>query len=220
MEFLAHLGPNAFEEIYGEVVSSALFTLVNKKTDSTNVIAYRAIGEPSPLHKAKALLKSDTSNDLVFTIGQGDILGLPQSPIAYWLGPNAVRLMKGTVLNEIANIIQQVITSDNPRFLRFLWETPPSARWQGYLKADGYKKWAGLEQYKVEWECEGSRIKNRIVEKYDYLEGNWIWLLKTESIGLPSLTYSLMASGSLGIRRVSDGMFCDTVSPTIVLSKH
>jgi len=56
IEGVAHLGPNAFEEISGEVVQSVLFTLSNAPPPAAHrLTAFRLIGLKSAAEKAKLL---------------------------------------------------------------------------------------------------------------------------------------------------------------------
>ncbi|HEY8504943.1 MAG TPA: hypothetical protein VIL46_10200, partial [Gemmataceae bacterium] len=49
---LAHLGPRAFEEIGGEVVNIALFTLCSASPDPEHrLVAFRLVGPTSPAEK-------------------------------------------------------------------------------------------------------------------------------------------------------------------------
>ncbi len=222
IETLAHLGPHAFGEITGEVVNVVIFTIANATfTEKHRLTAIRVIGPKNPEEKDKLLRLMIANGITLNVIKQQDILDVPTAPITYWLGPGAIRLLKGSKIGDYAEIVQQIITANNPRFLRYAWETPNNtARWHVYLKAGGYKKWIGFEQTRVDWEQDGIRLKESIIAKYPYLKGNSGWLLKTDSVGKPSLTYSLMAQGSLGVRRVPNGAMCDSVSPTIILTRQ
>ena len=56
LEGVAHLGPNAFEEISGEVVQSVLFTLSNAPPSAAHrLTAFRLIGLKSAAEKARLL---------------------------------------------------------------------------------------------------------------------------------------------------------------------
>ena len=56
IESLAHLGPNAFEEISGEVVQNAMFVLNNATPHPEDrIVAFRLVGLKSPAEKAGVL---------------------------------------------------------------------------------------------------------------------------------------------------------------------
>jgi hypothetical protein len=99
-------------------------------------------------------------------------------------------------------------TKDDQRFLRFHWEAGNAHRWIPFTKGGGYKKWVGLEHYAVDWSPDGVRVKESVLERYPYLKGNYGWLIKHEDWHRkPGLTYSLMAQGSLAMRRMNCAIF-------------
>jgi hypothetical protein len=220
IEGLAHLGSSAFEEIEGVVVSNSMFSIVKIPCAFNHkLFSLRLTGLDTPAKKDSAIVLALTQPilEIVFRTSQVDLLRVENTPITYWLGPSTRRFLDRLQLGESTRIVQQVITADNSRFLRYSWETSiPIDRWWRYVKGGGYRKWAGLENMRIEWDDEGIRLKESITAKYPYLNGNWSWLVKAESLGLPSLTYTLMAQGSLGVRRVRENTLCDSASPTIV----
>ena len=56
IEALAHLGPNGFEEISGEVVQNAMFVLANRAPSAEHrMIAFRLVGLKSAAEKGRVL---------------------------------------------------------------------------------------------------------------------------------------------------------------------
>jgi len=137
---------------------------------------------------------------------QKAFLTIPQSPLCYWLRPRFFELLAGKTLGDVADVVQGLATADDARFVRFVWEAPPpqygipvrSRRWVPFEKGGGYGKWFGHHWWVVDWEHGGARIKafpGSVVrnENYYFREG---W------------TYSALARGSLGFRRMdSAGVF-------------
>jgi hypothetical protein len=80
------------------------------------------------------------------------------------------------------------MTSDNNKFLRLWWEVSNSRtkfdaisdddaassgkRWFPHNKGGGAVRWYGNQDYLVDWEDRGSRIKSTVISKYPYLNGN------------------------------------------------
>lgn len=221
LESLAHLGPNAFDEIGGEVVNVSLSVFaVSRPPNSHRLTAFRLIGPKTTADKALLLREAVSRLDHAVATRpvQMRFLDVPHSPLCYWLRERFFELLAGPKLQDAARIVQQIITSDNGRFLRFAWEGPQAtASWVPYLKAGGYGRWTGFHQMVLDWRSKGSRIKSLILEKYEYLNGNWGWLVKEETLFKPGLTYSLMAGGCLGVRRVDPGAACDSASPFIAV---
>ena len=218
---IVHLGPNAFEEIGGEVVNCVLFTLQKKSPINTHRInCYRLVSADNPLKKIEILKNAIVNNNhqIVTKPFQNKFHEIPGSPICYWLSEKLIQTLSGDKLGNHAKIVQQVITSDNNRFLRAFWEVSPSSkRWIEYLKAGGYSRWSSFENMVLDWHPEGNRLKNNIVQKYPYLHGNWGWLIKEETFWREGWTYTLMAQGCLGVRKLNPGFVCDSVSPTIIM---
>ncbi len=219
IEALAHLGPHAFAEIGGEVVNTALFVFARTEPRPEHrLTAFRLVGPNSPEEK-EGLLKSvlqGAAPGVLFRPLQVRFLTIPLAPLCYWLRERCFELLAGRTLGEGAKIVQQIITADNTRFLRFIWEWLPGGnRWLGYLKAGGYRRWTGFEQMVLDWRGDGSALKNSIVEKYEYLKGNWGWLIKEDTFGVPGWTYTLMARGCVAVRRLDRHSVCDSASPTL-----
>jgi hypothetical protein len=105
-------------------------------------------------------------------------------------------------------VVQGLATANDPRFVRFVWETPPSEwvkqvrsrRWVPFEKGGGYGKWFGHHWWTVDWEKDGARIKQtpgpRVQNEQYYFREGW--------------TYSYMARGCVGLRQLSgEEVICD-----------
>src|SRR5205823_1667881 len=100
-------------------------------------------------------------------------------------------------------------TKNDERFLHFFWEIDTGeARWANFTKGGGYSKWIGLEWHVVDWHPTGERIKQYVLQRYPYLNGNYGWLIKYEDWHFKAgLTYSRMARGSMGARIMDNSIF-------------
>ena len=200
IETLAHLGPRAFSEISGEVVNICLFSLVNRiPTDLQQFAAFRLIGPQGPAAKEELLRKTigNTKSRNLFFPFQNSFVSIPESPIVYWVGADLLSLLRSDlrICNE-ADVRRGLDSGHDERFVRFFWELslPPNG-WYPYSKGGGYKKWSGLEHWVLDWRKgpEGfNGVKGARVQNVSYYFK-------------PFLTYSLMAQGSLGVRRVMAG---------------
>ncbi|RRR74016.1 MAG: BREX-1 system adenine-specific DNA-methyltransferase PglX [Candidatus Viridilinea halotolerans] len=208
VEGLAHLGPNAFEEISGEVVQAALFTLTNTTPSAAHRFsAFRLIGLKSAHEKERVLR---TAADAVASMPlQNDLLAIPETPMVYWLRPKFFELLQGYMLGDVARVVQGITTADDQRFVRFLWEVKPDTigkSWMSYEKGGGYAKWFGHQYWVVNWVNYGSLIKSSPTsvirnEQYHFTNG---W------------SYSYMSRGSLGLRRLEgEGIFSHQASAVI-----
>src|SRR6266487_3802308 len=126
IEALAHLGPNAFEEISGEVVQSALMTLENRKPSSVHrMTAFRLVGLKSVGEKVKMLqqVQQIPIHQIGYSPQQADLLSIPEMPLVYWLRPRFFQLLQSSFrLHDLADVRQGMATADKERFLRYFWE--------------------------------------------------------------------------------------------------
>ena len=203
IELMAHLGPNAFNEISGEVVSVALFVVSAVKASNTaKTVGIRVTGDSDPSIKERELrlASADCSRRSVNTILQLMFLRIPTSPILYWLrgGLLDVFVNPKSRIGDLANVCAGLSTGANPRFVRGNWECATGRRWVAYEKGGGLCKWWGLRIWSVDWENDGHRIKR--------FDGSAV---RAESLYFTSgLTYTGMAQGSLGARLLAgDGIF-------------
>ncbi len=85
IETLAHLGPNAFEEINGEVVKSVMFTLLNQAPlPGHKIVAFRQIKLKSVQEKAEYLKRKKISIDLRFLVDQDILLNVKNSVVSVY----------------------------------------------------------------------------------------------------------------------------------------
>ena len=197
IESLAHLGSNAFEEINGDVVQSAMFILLNQKPEINHeMIGIRLVGFKNVKQKKEILIDSAISfdNKNVSLSDQNALLAIPDSPLVYYLNNEIFLLLtQGRKLKEIAEVRQGLATADDNRFLHFTWEVlSVSERWATFTKGGGYCKWFGQNWYHVDWAYGGSRLRafNKSVLRSVnyYFRSGW--------------SYSLISSGNLGVRRI------------------
>ncbi len=143
------------------------------------------------------------SHPAVFRPLQAKFLTIPQTPLCYWLRDRFFELLAGRTLGEVADVCQGLATADDPRFVRCTWEVPPEEwvrgvrqrRWVPFEKGGGYGKWFGHHFWAVDWEHNGARIKafprSFIRNEERYFKEGW--------------TYSYMARGSIGVRKLEGG---------------
>lgn len=214
---LAHLGPRGFEEIGGEVVTVALFTLrAQGPPPEHRMTAFRLVGPKSPAEKNRLLRRAIAGKapGIVSTPQQSDLLAIPETPFVYWLRPRFFELLRSERrLSDVAEVRQGLATADNERFVRCFWEVPElgvvengkpvRGRWFWYAKGGRYQKWAGLEWLVVDWANDGKEIRSfvgpdgRLASRPQNIEYYF----------RPGLTYTLMARGSMGVRFMDRSAF-------------
>ena len=172
---VVHLGTKAFEEISGEVVQTVAFVTQNDinhnyKTD------YRRLVSLDADKKRKNLL----DNQYRFFKNARDFSAIPGSPISYWMPEKVFQIYKDyPLISEISNTRQGLKSSDDKRFIRYLWEVDDrkiahqissteeassSGKKWFLLNKGGQDKWYGNYIYLINWENDGEEIKNYAIE--------------------------------------------------------
>jgi hypothetical protein len=144
-------------------------------------------------------------------IEQAALLGDGQSSsfILHHRMPSSLTSSKQTV-RDIAQVVVGLQTSDDRRFVRYVWSVPPDrTRWIVHNKGGGYDRWFGLNQHVLDWG------EGRPLFEADPRSGIGVktWF---ESEGW---TYTWFANGALGLRKkepgwsfgraASSGVFCE-----------
>ena len=125
-------------------------------------MALRAIREPTVAYR--------------YVSSASDFNRIPGSPMAYWASEAVMDAFDiGQPLGDIASSRVGMTTSDNARFLR-LWPEvglcrigfdmhsreearKSECRWFPCHKGGEFRKWYGNNDYLVDWECDGERIR-------------------------------------------------------------
>lgn len=110
--FLARLGPGAFETISGEVVQAILLTQTRGiKEDNFELHGIDASGSRFPQEKAAILLTGK-----VLRVSQSSQLLHPNQTIAL------ENLQQESLIVSFAESVKGLTTGDGPRFIKFFWE--------------------------------------------------------------------------------------------------
>jgi len=223
---MAHLGERAFDTIGGAVVSTTAFVCRNTSMKSYAGAFIRAISGRNESEKQEILLAAaGGSPDSLFRISQSELVGVPGTPIAYWLS-ESVREAFGNFdpLRSISVPRQGNTTTDNERFVRFWPEvSKPSLgtdfasaedfnaerkKWVPYNKGGGSRRWYGQNDSVVNWEQNGREIKaiphSVIANEKSYFS--------------PGLTWSTISTNDIGFRHFGHGFLFDNKGACIFIS--
>jgi hypothetical protein len=202
IEAIAQLGTGAFDEIGGAVVQCAMFVLKSSIPGPDHTLLGIRLTEIGSATEKASALRTRVRSHNGLRRSQRTLLGIPEAQVLYWLDDNLLRLMtqSNNKLGALGFIGKGMSTSDNNRFVRFAWETPSQAEWIHYAKGGGYKRWGGLEQHRLDWRQNGSRLK--LMPGFTLRNADLV-----RATGHPGITYSLVAGGNLGVRRITRGMF-------------
>lgn len=119
---------------------------------------------------------NDPNCGYCYTADQTKFNQIPGSPVAYWLSEAFYNVFsKGELLGQIANSKQGIATADNNTFLR-LWQEVNikcisfncsnheeaknnGFKWFPYNKGGVFRKWYGNNDYIIDWEFDGERLR-------------------------------------------------------------
>ncbi len=205
---LAQLGSGAFEEIGGEVVNIALFTLRTASASNKHrLTGFRLVGPKSTVEKAALLCKgiAGKAPSVVSTPLQADFMHIPDSPFVYWLRPRFLELFRESPrLGTMVTVRDGISSGDTDRVLRYHWGILSSNHWRWHEKGGGFSKWSGLSHHVIDWSGDGEVVREQ--------KGGFI--RNPGFFGRPGLIYSRFARGSLGAR-VFQGFSFDTATRAV-----
>lgn len=208
IEALAHLGEHAFHDSSAAGAFATQFVLARTEPGPDHrLTAFRLVGPKSPEEKdallRAALRAKRGQHPEVFRPIQARFLAIPQAPLCYWLRERFFELLAGPTLGDAADVCQGLATSDDARFVRFVWEVSTRElavsvqlrRWVPFEKGGGYGKWFGHHFWTVDWEQEGARIKafpaSVVRNEQHYFQEGW--------------NYTGIVRGCLGLRLLESG---------------
>jgi hypothetical protein len=163
--------------------------------------------------KQSALLKRESAHRTL----QRNLRTSPRGAWCYWLTARQ-RDVFATLpkLGEISPPRQGLATTDNARFVRFWWEVPTNDTWFPYVKSGRNRRWYESPQHRVNWRDDGAQIKQSIVERYPYLDGQWQWVAKNaQHYFKPGITYSYLTSGQFSARQLGAGAIFDVAGSSL-----
>ncbi|PMM07174.1 type II restriction endonuclease [Vibrio splendidus] len=133
-----------------------------------------------PIHNER--LKTATSNDFK---------KIPGLPVAYWMLDSFLNTFNYPKLKQFTEGEGKNVTSDNDKFMRFLWEVPIDTvgrdkKWLIYAKGGAYRKWFGNLEYVVNWSPEArsyykSHLSGRIISEDQWYRQGITWTPLTSS---------------------------------------
>jgi hypothetical protein len=153
----------------------------------------------------------------VFHVHPANFNRIPGSPFAYRLSNADIGVFStGITLGEIVSLREGINTGDNDRFLRRWWEVSfdrvsfdtrpgavPLTKWVPHKKGGPYRKWAGNQEYVLNWANGGSEIRKfprstpRNIQHFFFESASW----------------GRISSGDFSMRLYSEGYSFDSTGP-------
>ena len=157
-----------------------------------------------------------------FETVQSNFKKIPSNPIAYWISDNAFRICdEQKVFEDFATTRAGMITGNNNMFMRMWHEVDYSKfgigmhsreeaieskkKWFPYNKGGDYRKWYGNNEFVVNWENDGSYMRNFKDEKGKILAHAF----NLEYIFKENVTWSSLSSYKFAARYTDYGFLYD-----------
>ncbi len=217
IQTMAHLGSRAFPEISGEVVQATAFVMQGKHLDGFKPVFFRLVDTEQDQKETE--LRSGL-NRFDSTI-QDDFKKIPGSPVAYWVSEKVREVfILGKYVDDVAEPKSGLSTTDNNQFLKFWFEVSylkigfgitsiintqdSDYMWFPFVKGGDFRKWAGNEEYVVNWKNNGRDIREktkgaaggRIVSPEFYFKTGVTWSGISSSLpSMRKMTNSIFGSG-------------------------
>ena len=219
IDSLLHLGPRTFDELGGEVVQNASFCISNHTPYSPGCY-YRLVDGGCCKAKEEQFL----SNANRFgRVKQDGFHSIPGSPMAYWVSDAIIKLLSSPdTIGSQFECGSGLSTSDNVRFLRYLWEPSRKTiagskskeqdkKWFLFQKGGEFRKWYGNLEYVVDWENDGESIKYWVTHNpKDPNTKSWSRRIFNTHLYLrEGLTWSVICSKNISFRLSED---CSMIS--------
>ena len=206
---MVHLGPRAFEEIGGEVVQTASFVMRKSNLGRYKGAYIKLNGYPSQDEKERAFLYYQAQ--LRYDIDNEKFTHVPGTPFIYWMTPNVLAAFSNKRIGEALEPKTGVTTGNNDIFLR-LWHEVSfeqiDSKWFPLNKGGSYRKWYGNNEYVIDWEHDGKRIKD--------FDGSTV--RNEQYYFRPGVTWSKICSGNLSGRFSPQRHMFDAVGLTCFAS--
>ncbi len=155
-----------------------------------------------------------------------ELRSIPGSPIAFWLSDTTRKAFVGaTYVGTVATLREGINTGNNDLFLRRWWEVAAdrisfsrtgnnerSERWVPHKKGGPFRKWAGNEEYILDWGAEGASI-----HRYHgvQLSTNGAPMRGKAYFFRPSLSWSRISTSDFSLRSHGAGFAYDSTAPSI-----
>ncbi|MBY0098700.1 BREX-1 system adenine-specific DNA-methyltransferase PglX [Mesobacillus maritimus] len=217
LDTMLHLGPNAFEEINGEVVQSTVFVHRNYNDIKFESLFYDlTVGNA---YEKNIKFKSIRNTTNVFSYFQNDFLDFPGSIFAYWADHEIRNIFKVyDSIGDISKPRQGMSSSNNDLFLRQWFEVTIekmgigitsgeevknlNIKWIPYNKGGTYRKWYGNQDYVINWENDGAEVKNYAAQLYN----SYTRTIKNIKFYFKEgITWSRISTSNFGLRYTPPG---------------
>lgn len=211
---LLHLGTKTFDEIGGEVVQSTSFILQKTKINDYIAKYIRLVDYNSAEKKKTAYLNKEFKT---YNVKQSRFDMISGKQVAYWISDGFIKSFENPKLSEYAFSDGQLLTGNNDKYLRFLWEVrscdiSKDVKWVLHAKGGENRKWFGNIEYVVDWSEKAREHyrKNRIAR----IPPEHVWFRK-------GIVWSGTSSvGNFAVRLLEENSNFNKAAPTIFVHNN
>lgn len=139
--FVARLGPRAFETISGEVVNVILIALTGKSPEADHQFVGVDLAAEKTASDKSAALKVRPLTLLL----QKAVLSNPDSAVAL------EEIDSKNLLGKYATCYQGISPGDSGRLVRCFWETQPSKEWRAFQMPPGVTSFCAGREHVIDW---------------------------------------------------------------------
>lgn len=209
-------GPGVFPLQGGEKVNSAILVVEKPTTsapqnDTSSLFFNLKEYQEKALELQQQIARSKSENFSVETsptsLKTSTFRQFHGSAFSYFI-PIAITNLLSTAkpLESIADIRQGLATTDNNRFVKYVWQVPEEElgwRWFPYAKGAGGQRFQSPIRHVVNWQNDGAEIKTEVARRYPYLKGNTAWVVKNESFYFKEgLCFSFVNTRGIAVRKL------------------
>ena len=228
---LIQIGYNTFPELNSKVAQGVAFSIVKGRSNIAGTY-FDLNGAPQSANK------DDIFRDLregrqSFLKRSDDFRKIPGMPLVYWASDSFVSSFeKFPRLGDKYSARQGLATTNNARFVRSWHEVSQKNvnyscsrqsetqdgqfKWFPYNKGGEYRRWWGNQEFLVNWQSDGHEIKEEIVRKYPYLNGNPNFVAKNQEYYFrSSVSFSKVGSGLPAFRYFPSGFVFDVAGSSM-----
>ena len=155
--------------IFGSDFGTTTFT-IGKKHIAGYLGSYRRLFEKQVEVKSNDIReRTFLSGKGAYTANQENFSKIPGSPVAYWVSNQFISAFEvGKMLGEFIPVKKGMDTGDNNYFLKLWFEVSNnsidlfyhSKKWIPYDKGGDFRRWYGNNDYILNWENDGEKLKN------------------------------------------------------------
>lgn len=222
---LLHLGAKAFDSITGEVVQTAAFVFQTKSGSELPIHFFRLVDGEDSDSKRRSFLEALQGGQSArrFIVATRNFEVITGAPLCYWASTREFELFEDhPVLGSGLVAREGMATGSNEVFLRYWHEVPRARigfgcatvresveskkRWFPYNKGGGELRWFGNNEFVVDWESDGKRIRAFRDEKTGRVRSH---NYNGEYAFREGITWSSIGSGRLSARYSKLGFLFD-----------